>query len=460
MDISEHVKEHLALGIPFLPNSYTRYVGSGGKYSTIAQAVANTTETSQITERVYSTHTETLTKTNGSAVITGSGTTWRTDLNLGDVPNIYARRVAAEDLMRFLGDTRYYKIKSVESDTQFTLYEPYQGTTVGPSSQVWNMYYLKRLAIVILPGQHTTDGTALALHPGIDLFGFGPDTTFVSENTVSPVFNSLSDNRIQGISFSPNGPDSLWGDMDGITNFVQSTLWAGAEFEMRQCKIVRSNLRGYHASGNLRLPILRGGKATFSDIDIWIDGPSSYTAGGAVTATIDNTKVLLDNVRIRRVLGHDISLINNGLSQYSIWANEVATYDLNNIYIDIQESSTNPLGGNIGPIYTNAACIINMNGVRSKVVNTSGTTEITTGVEVTAAATVNISNCDIDAQGTGAVGIFVNAAGAVVNVRTGTRIKGTTNSINCAAGTVNVSANADLIGATTGVGTINLATAT
>ena len=63
--------------------------------------------------------TGTVTATNGWEVVTGSGTSWTANLDAGMIVSI------ANDT------TRFYVIASVDSDTQFTLTEPFLGTT-GP----------------------------------------------------------------------------------------------------------------------------------------------------------------------------------------------------------------------------------------------------------------------------------------------------------------------------------------
>lgn len=60
--------------------------------------------------------TGTVTATNGSRTVTGSGTTWNTLVDAGM-------------LIRFSGSGRYYIVESVDSTTQLTLKMPFEGTT-------------------------------------------------------------------------------------------------------------------------------------------------------------------------------------------------------------------------------------------------------------------------------------------------------------------------------------------
>lgn len=71
-------------------------------------------------------NTGTVTLTNASATVTGSGTSWTANVDAGM-------------LLRYSTE-RYYVVESVDSDTQITLTEPYQGSTGGSKA-----YTLTRL---------------------------------------------------------------------------------------------------------------------------------------------------------------------------------------------------------------------------------------------------------------------------------------------------------------------------
>jgi hypothetical protein len=80
--------------------------------------------------------TGTVTVTNGSTTVTGAGTLWAANADAGM-------------LLQVGGAGPYYVVKSVDSDTQVTLKEAYQGSTGGGSS-----YALKRLGVAIVPSSN------------------------------------------------------------------------------------------------------------------------------------------------------------------------------------------------------------------------------------------------------------------------------------------------------------------
>ena len=65
--------------------------------------------------------TGTVSVTNGSQTVTGSGTTWSTNITVGDIFTV-------------VGDSVWYSVGSVDSDTQITLSSNYAGTTSSGSS--------------------------------------------------------------------------------------------------------------------------------------------------------------------------------------------------------------------------------------------------------------------------------------------------------------------------------------
>lgn len=67
--------------------------------------------------------TGTLSVSNGGTVVTGSGTVWTPTTNSGNE----SRWI---QISQTKGDNLWYQVASVDSNTQITLYQPYQGTTV------------------------------------------------------------------------------------------------------------------------------------------------------------------------------------------------------------------------------------------------------------------------------------------------------------------------------------------
>lgn len=78
-------------------------------------------------------NTGTITATANSRVVTGSGTLWLTSL-VGN-QNYVGAKIQ-------MPDAAYYKIASVQSDTQLTLTQPFQGTTIASNTyQIWQDEY-------------------------------------------------------------------------------------------------------------------------------------------------------------------------------------------------------------------------------------------------------------------------------------------------------------------------------
>lgn len=72
--------------------------------------------------------TGTVSVTNGGLTVTGSGTTFRVTTN----PQLESRwiQINANATASASGDALWYQVRSVDSTTSITLYQPYQGTTV------------------------------------------------------------------------------------------------------------------------------------------------------------------------------------------------------------------------------------------------------------------------------------------------------------------------------------------
>lgn len=77
--------------------------------------------------------TGTVTVTNGSTTVTGAGTSWLANVDVGM-------------LLQIAAAGPFYVVKAVVSDTQLTLKEAYQGSTAAAAA-----YALKRLGVAVLP---------------------------------------------------------------------------------------------------------------------------------------------------------------------------------------------------------------------------------------------------------------------------------------------------------------------
>lgn len=108
MDISEHIKEHLVLGLQILPSSKFLTVGIGQRFSTIQSAVNFALLNSQYTLTAI---TGTVSVSLNSKTVNGVGTSFLTQF-------------ASAKSIEFNGNGKVYGIKSVASNTVLRLVAP------------------------------------------------------------------------------------------------------------------------------------------------------------------------------------------------------------------------------------------------------------------------------------------------------------------------------------------------
>lgn len=421
--------------------------------SSVAEIIQAIADLTPLTTRFA--QTAVITATNGSATVTGVSTGWST----------VGSRVGVGDLWKPDSGSRYYKIKFVVSDTEITLWEPYQGTTISATSTAFTFYYFNRYNLVMAPGEYSVVGTSpIVLKSGIDFTALDAYATAINEGQSTPnsPFSNLGDNNFTNIRWAPT---STFGAMDGMFGAsgyagIDPTLWAGARASFNRCIINATNSRDVHAGGATRAPLLRGGVTEYNDCEFLQDHSFILLPGGAVTNTTANTRLIMRNCKHEKVAGSDTA---SGFLLYpavlsigdaSGGTTPLCTADIINptiVYRDLDKPSS--ALGNTSGLLVNSASVVNLSGGHIRVENSSGGTIKSIGVEVTAAATVNISRSDIEASGTSGTGVLSNHASAVVNIRAGSRIKGSAanSGVVNTAGTVEVSPNADVIGGTTGV---------
>lgn len=381
--------------------------------------------------------------------------------------------------------TRYFKIKSFRANApQLELWENYVGTNyIGLTTVELRFYHLDRITLMLLPGQHTAPGTgstildAHTLTPGFDVVGFGNESTMIAENDSSPnfVFGNVNDNNF--CNFRIAGTEA-WGDADSF-GYIAADAWGGSEVILDGITFSHLN-NNTHSGGILGLPSINGGILRVRNSNIRTAKNPWLLSGGVAARTNANTLVDISHSRIIPSPDTDSWGIDINAAAFAV--QDAGTYKLNNVTIsqplDFFMAPLAQTYNDWGGIWVNAAAIVDINNTTIEQLNTSGGSQRTVGLTATAAATINMRNSSIVSAGTTPIGIVNNGATinlmgtdvdaatgiinttGTVNIRAGSRVKGSTNSINCAAGTVNVSGNADLIGATTGAGTINLATAT
>lgn len=419
--------------------------------SRVAEIIEALADLTPLTTRFS--QTAVITATNGSAIVTGVSTSWRG-----------TNKVAVGDLWKPDAGSRYYKVKFVDSDTQIRLWEPYQGTTISAASTAFKFYYFNRYNIVMAPGDYTVVGAApIVLKSGFDFTALDAYATSLNEGQSSPnsPFSNLGDNNFTNIRWAPTNAFGAMDGMFGSSGYaaIDPTLWAGARASFNRCIVHATNQRDIHAGGTTRVPLLGGGVTEYNQCEFLQDHMFSLRPGGAVTNTAANTRLIMNGCKHTKVAGSDTGtgfLLYPAVLQIGDASGSftpICTADIVNPLIHWRDLDA-PVAaiGNAAGILVNSASIVNINGGQIRVENSSGGAIKSIGVEVTAAATVNIQGTDVEASGTTGTGVLSNHASAVVNVRAGSRVKGSAASSGVVntAGTVSVSPNADVIGGTTG----------
>jgi len=450
MSLESHIQEHVALRLGGLGSRNLAMVNGPQQLISKVNAFSDR-------KRVRVNHgTPTLTLTNGSAVVTASGTTWRTG-TASDRPRFF-------DLIQFGSDTRFYKIKSVDTDTQITLYETYQGTSVVATATAMITYYLDWITFLLMPGEYTfpVSPDHLVVHPGQAFVGMSKYGCILSEGSSSPPtpFFDWGENRVENLTIAPTND---FGSLDGlfsVAGLSDAKTWAGMVSKVSNCRLSALNLNGEHSGGNLRLPLIGQGHSIIEYCEIENDNPSGFQNIGGRTgvSTSADTKVSLNHCVYKTLKGFGLGASFSSPGMLTLDLN--ATYNIDQSIIDMEDLAVSPssLVGNPGALFvpsTVTDVVANFSSLTSRVANTRASgSSIPSCIDVRGPCTLNITRSDLEAEGTGAVAIECAHASAVINVR-GTRLKGTTNSVNCSAGTVNLDTASTEIGGTTGVGTIN-----
>ena len=421
-------------------------VGAEGTFLTVADAVASLAPSGNgydlLVARV--TKTQTITATNGSPTVTGSGTNWLN--SSATYPN--------PDMPGFVGDlwkpaaaSKYYRIKSIDSDTQFTLWENYTDTTISNASTTYSAYYINRKTLLLLPGFHRMSTVSTAI--GLDITALDGATAIVDEtNSASPTpFGNVFDSNMTNIKAMPS---NTFGDMDGFC--ASAVAPAGSEVTYKGLHIRCANSGQNHQGGSLRIPGLAGSTTIYDDCIIESAKLPSFTISSSrITPSVANTRIVFKNgTELRAIRDADTNVANLIFYPNALLIDGLATYDFFNTSTFMPEDlNIDPSVGSVGSINVTVAATLNLHAHRARALNQNANGDAVC-LEVSAAATVNLFASDLEATGTNATGIRNN--GGTINVRAGCRVKGNTNlAINNISGTVNVSPNSDVIGGTTGV---------
>jgi hypothetical protein len=341
-------------------------------------------------------------------------------------------------------------VKNITSETTLTLEEAYAGAMIIETAMKFRIYRIDWTTFILLPGDHVVNG--LSVFAGQAFTAMDRSSVHISEKatTPTPVFLNWGENRLSNVTVAPT---VAFGSVDGLAR-PQADIWAGAESVIDNCTLEILNY-GSHAGGNVRLPYLNGGRSIIKNTIIRHDEGLHFfgnDVAGAVTATNYNTRVdiidcMLDVIPTIKSLDAGASFAFG-----SVHISRLGTFNLKNILMTQEENYVTPFAaaGDVGSIWVNQPAIVNLNNVRSNVSNKASNGVRTSNVLVDDAAEVNITHCDLEASGTSGTSIYCNHASAVINVRH-SRIKGSSNSINNIAGTVNAAGSVTTIGATAGI---------
>lgn len=433
----------------FGPNVLTvqGYAGGPGQYATLQDACDAAGD--RTTVRFSGTNTVTL--TNGSAVVTGSGTTWKT--LQGANKTSYIR---AGDLVQFAPDTDWYKVKTLDSDTQITLYESYQGTTRS-TSLLWKSAYLDWREILLMPGEYLVGG--VNVYPGIAIRGFSRDLVRMSEIQSSPgyLFDDWGENRLTDITCAPT---TFFGAMDSFMQSSWPNLWHGAQSVIEGCVFEFGNPGNAHAGGTGKLPLLQGGISIIQNCRFRGDHAIDFfPTVSRQTVTSSDSQVYLQNNHHLYQPGADVSGI---LLQSALYV-DGGEFFIDGVTINfVDDFGISPVLFKPAGITLSDDGIIHLSNSRIHVANSPDADGIHVESFIGTSLQFDITGCDIEVLGgTTGYGIHCNKAGAVVNVRM-SRVKGNSSAVHCAAGTVNIDtpSTSGLIGGTSGAGTINTNTPT
>jgi len=435
-------------------NSVT--VGIGGQFSTITDAVTENTGTT-IVERNEVDKSVSV----SGATITGTGTNWEKDVAIGGGNGDEGMFLG--DLIK-LGDSRWYKIKHVNSDTEAVLYED------GPAGAAsFTLARITRKTILLYPGEYAE---TIPLEPGFDIVGVDRNACILSENASSPSYplGSWGENYIANLTI---GPTEAWGALDSMAGQNPfSDYWAGGDLQFSNVRIQQGNYDRTHAGGAGNWPMMPNGRTIYDNMDISVGGTFRDTIN-ADTRTAAETQVIFRNSVFEKIPDWNYSA--GTIEPCLLVIPREATVSIQSVKMRWAAGSGGAsfgglVGIRLGTTILNSQAtnsILNVDGLTLECDETSFT-----AIEAkTATATVNIANSRITSVGTTAKGVsaqgadvnIVNSdvtgvtsgvectnAGSTVSLRSGTRVKGTTNSLVQSAGTLNKGSFCTSIGAETG----------
>ncbi len=222
--------------------------------------------------------TGTVSVTNGSATVTGSGTLW-------------SGEIAAGDLFTIVGDNAWYEVASVGSNTSITLSANYAGTTGSGKSYAISRDFTTRLALPYpQKGDIETASIIKRAFEQIDT-----ETNIATANYSATSAPTANDDSGDGYSIG-----SWWVNVTSdeaylcVDSTVGAAVWTKISVDVpseivsllagQSVSMASLTLSGGTANGVL---YLNGSKVATSGSALWFDG-SNLGVGNNLATTVDN----------------------------------------------------------------------------------------------------------------------------------------------------------------------------
>lgn len=256
---------------------------SGCLFNDLDPAVDSIGESDLIKARLIETATVSLTQ--GSTIIVSNNANWSNG------------QLLVGDLVKFSGDSVWYKINAVNGATSATLDRAYEG--VSRYTQSTTVASLERIRILVGEGLYNVCN--LHMRPGIDIEGAGRELTFLNgadDNGINSVacvtaFENFGDNNVKNLTIGPTDP--AFPHMDRLVSSVNTKIWAGTHSVFEDVHINVSNPGSIHSGPSINWPIVRGGSVEINNSQITYDNMGAVLAQAFLPAgqslTIRNSTI-------------------------------------------------------------------------------------------------------------------------------------------------------------------------
>lgn len=458
-------------------------VGKGGRFSAIQAAIDSITDNLPVNY-----NTGTVAVTNGSATITFSSTPPADKV------------VAGRDLFTVDG-SRWYRIKSgptVTGGAIFTLNETYQGST--NAAATFGVYKPNPRTILLLPGVYDYTDVTIArnvmLKPYVGITGLDRESCIIRRNKNNASPNS---NPMVGIAHGSWLRNLTLDTIDG--HFIpyrmgltargtsQTQAMKGSFWLLDNVAMLNKDPNGIDSGADYDID-----QSFYNDDELLFDrcyfehcwdGFTWNTQGGRLKVTFNNP-VVYKTPMPDGLTASGAAFIRAGVTGSSTTDIIAVTPVYNQTKLCAGEVVDDGVGGGLANMFGCYGFMFVGNGATGKILNpaidmdvganygrnagfalagTAGTASLEAiggyvNIAGAGASGAQVDGAFADTAGalsicgtrieSGKTGVRQNNAGATTNLQGGARIKGATNSLNNAAGTMNKSLNISTVGATAG----------